>query len=196
MLTPKQSQTYQFIRTYLAQYGYAPTMAEIAAHLGIQSRGLAHRYVSQLAEAGYLSITPGKKRNLTLLRNEATELPVLGYIAAGIPIEAISQPQVLNIEHYLLGAKRYVLRVKGNSMIGDNICDGDYIICEQADCAPSGAIVVALIDQQETTLKRLHNNQDGTVTLIPSNPQLSPLVYAAEQVSVQGVYIGLLRLAD
>jgi repressor LexA len=198
MLTAKQQQTYQFIKHYMQSHGYAPTEAEIAAGIGITSTGTVHRYVTALAAAGCIEIAPDKRRNIRLVDVAAAnvELPIMGKIAAGYPIEAINAPQFLNISAHVLGENRFVLQVVGDSMIGDNICDGDYIICEKAQTARKGAIVIALIDGQEATLKRLHPNPDGTISLIPSNPRLSALVYAAYRVQIQGIYIGLLRLSD
>lgn len=199
MLTAKQQQTYQFIRKYFLEYGLAPTEAEIATGIGISSRGVVHRYVTALAEQGLLEITAGRRRNIRLLVDESANdgdggLPVIGRIAAGQPIEAIDQQKTLNISHQLLGPKRFILEVKGDSMIGDNICNGDYIICEQRDQIGKNDIVIALVDGQEATLKRWQSNDDGSVTLIPSNPRFSPMVYPAERVMIQGVYLGLLRL--
>lgn len=196
MLTAKQHQTYQFIRKYMLEHNLAPTEAEIAEGIGIKSRGVVHRYVTALADHGMIEVLPGRRRNIRLLDegdNSDGGLPILGKIAAGQPIEAIDQQKTLNIGHHLLGAKRFVLEVKGDSMLGDNICDGDYIICEQRDSAGKNDIVVALVDE-EATLKRWQKNSDGTVSLIPSNPNFSPMVYPEEQVLIQGVYLGLLRL--
>lgn len=196
MLTAKQHQTYQFIQDYITQHGYAPTEAEIAKGIGICSRGVVHRYVTALAEAGYIKIVPGFRRNIELTQQEATgsiTLPILGTIAAGRPIEAIENHQVFDVTEALLKPNLFILKVKGDSMIGDSICDGDYIICERADTARSGEIIIALIDQQEATLKRLkHSN--GQIMLIPSNVTLAPMVYDAKRVMIQGIFKGLIRL--
>lgn len=195
MLTAKQHQAFQFIKQFILLKGYAPTDAQIAEGIGITSRGVAHRYVRALQEAGLIEVTPGRKRNIQLCDiQQQGELPVIGRIAAGEPIEAIDQGKSLNLFDEFLGANTFVLQVAGDSMIGDNICDGDFIICENVSAAQSNDIVIALIDNSEATLKRLHNNQDGTITLMPSNPKLSPIVYDAARVQVQGRYLGLLRL--
>ena len=198
MLTAKQYQTYQFIVHYWHQKGIAPTEAEIAKGIGIKSTGTVHRYVTAIAAAGYLEVTPDKRRNIRVLKTDdhASCLPVIGKIAAGRPIEAINAPQFLNINAHFLGANRFVLQVSGDSMIGDSIRNGDYIICEQANTANRGDIVVALIDGEEATLKRVRPNSDGTISLIPSNPRLSPMVYQADRVQIQGIYLGLLRLGE
>ncbi|MSP53431.1 MAG: hypothetical protein EXR81_04160 [Gammaproteobacteria bacterium] len=111
------------------------------------------------------------------------------------PIEAIAIPEVINISKLLLGADRYLLEVKGYSMIGDNICDGDLVVCQQCDTVAEGAIAVVLIDDESATLKRVHYDEKrGTITLIPSNASLLPVEYKAERITIQGLYLGLLRL--
>lgn len=193
MLTTKQQQTYAFIKQYIAEHHQAPTKAEIAKAIGITSRGVVHRYVTALAEANLIERIPKRHRNIQLL-SRLDELPIIGKIAAGSPIEAIEQNTTLNISNTLFGLNRFVLQVMGDSMIGDNICNGDYIICEKAQTARSNDIVVALIDGEEATLKRIVYNGDETLSLLPSNPRLSPLVYTPDRVTIQGIYIGLLRI--
>ncbi len=197
MLTAKQQQAFDFIRSYIIDHKIAPTDAEIADGIGIKSRGVAHRYVTALEKAGLISLLKGRRRNieLTASAQNASELRVIGEIAAGHPILAINRDETINIADAFLGPERFILRVKGDSMIGDNICHGDYIVCEKAEAANANDIVVALVDKDEATLKRVRKNTDGTVTLLPSNPTLSPLVYKADQVQIQGRYLGLLRLS-
>lgn len=195
MLTEKQHQAFQFIKQFILLKGYAPTDAQIAEGIGIRSRGVAHRYVRALQAAGFIEVTPGRKRNIQLCDIKTQgELPIIGKIAAGAPIEALDQGDSVNLFDEFLGANTFVLQVDGDSMIGDNICDGDYIICEKVEAANSDDIIIALIDNSEATLKRLLNNHDGTITLMPSNPTMSPLLYEANRIQVQGRYLGLLRL--
>lgn len=199
MLTAKQHQTYQFIQDYLSRHGYAPTESEIAAGIGIRSRGVVHRYVSALAREGLIQITSGRRRNFQLIQSEAAntgELPIVGTIAAGKPIEAIENHQIFSMTEKLAKPNHFILVVKGDSMIGDNICDGDFIICEKADTAKNGDIIIALIDQHEATLKRFKRHDQNQVMLIPSNPTLQPMLYNAERVTVQGIYKGLIRLTN
>ncbi len=196
MLTASQHKTYQFIKDYIQNFGYAPTEAEIAVGIGIKSRGVVHRYVHALKDAGYIQVLPGKRRNIVLNATEQNtySLPLVGKIAAGRPIEALASYEMVDLAQQLLGPNRFVLKVCGDSMIGDNIMDGDYVVCESRSTASNGEIVVALIDNQEATLKRLQREQDNMVKLLPSNPSLQPMLYAAERINVQGVYLGLLRL--
>ncbi len=197
-LTAKQHITFKFIQKYIFNHGIAPTEAEIAEGIGITSRGVVHRYVKALEAEGLVEIIPHRRRNIRLICDDDVEnnlsLPVIGKIAAGSPIEALPCDQVLDLSDKLLGGNRFILEVKGDSMIGDNICDGDYIICESCNDLPSGEIVIVLVDRDEATLKRCRRNSDQTITLIPSNPKMSPQIYESGRIQIQGKYLGLLRL--
>ncbi len=197
MLTMTQRKTLQFIEDFIIRHTYAPTTAEIAKGIGIKSRGVVHRYLRALNEAGHIAMTPKRHRNIRLKRNltQTTTLPLVGVIAAGCPIEAIEQHESIDVADVFLGDNRYMLRVKGVSMIEEGIFDGDLVVCEKSQTAETGQIVVALIDQQEATLKRVQHNQDHTITLLPANANLKPMVYAADRVEIQGIFIGLLRFA-
>lgn len=194
MLTAKQKQTYDAIKAYMSEHQIAPTETELATMIGIKSRGVVHRYLTALKEKGLIRLIPNRRRNIELLRPyEDHVLPITGEIAAGRPIEAISHLQSLNISETLLGPGRFILRVKGNSMIGDNICDGDLIVCERVVEMNHNDIAICLVDNDEVTLKRCRENEDGTITLLASNPELSPMVYDSERITVQGIYVGLIR---
>ncbi len=199
MLTTQQQNAYQFIRRYILQYGHAPLLSKIAEGLNIRSKSHASRYVQALVEEGLLEFIPGRHRGIRLTNQDHEErqywhLPLLGKIAAGRPIEATADTQTVDLPALLAGPQRYILQVKGDSMIEEGIYDGDWVICEYADDAPDGAIVVALIDNYEATLKRLKQNRNGTVTLKPANSQLKPMIYEAHRVKIQGIFIGLVRL--
>ena len=200
MITEKQHQTFIFIKQYIQDNGYAPTTAEIALGIGIQSRGVVHRYLQALQNLGLITLAAGKRRNITI--NRTTTLPLIGKIAAGLPIEAIDNAEELDILSMFIGDGRYALEVKGDSMIDEGIFEGDIVVCQKANTASANDIVVALVDNENATLKRLKNNQDGTVTLIPSNENHQPQTYAAERVAIQGilwvcyVYHNVRRLYD
>lgn len=199
MLTLAQRKTEEFIRKFFAEKGYAPTASEIAEGIGIKSRGVVHRYLKALAEAGRIALTPKRHRNIKLLEpiqelfSGMGSLPLLGSIAAGRPIEAVQQNETIDVASIFLGANRYALIVKGDSMIDEGILDGDIVVCQKSETANDGQIVVALIDQEEATLKRLQRNVDATVTLHPANSKLKPMIYPSERVTIQGIYIGLVR---
>lgn len=194
LFTASQYKTYQFICQYVDDNGVAPTEAEIAAGIGIKSRGVAHRYVKALAAKGVLHLVPNRRRNIQIIKPlNTSDLEIIGTIAAGSPIEAINTQENVDMQQFI-GPDRYALRVKGDSMIDEGIFDDDVIICERKDTAREGDIVVALIDREEATLKRLQNNGNGTITLVPANKELEPLTYDAARVTIQGIFKGLLRL--
>jgi repressor LexA len=200
MLTASQHKTLQIIRDYVGAHGFAPTISEILMSQNVKSRSFIQRNIQALEEAGLLRLIANRRRNIELMdehqnsRNALGALPLVGRIAAGQPIEAISNPEIVNLSELLLGPDRYLLEVKGDSMIGDNICDGDLVICAYSDIVHSGEIAVVLLDNENATLKRVfYDKQNKTVALIPSNPVLKPMEYPAEKVKIQGIYLGLLR---
>jgi repressor LexA len=204
MLTDRQRQTLNFIRSYIDENGYPPKLKEIGHHLGISSRGTVHRYIRALQEENLIRVSTGRSRGIELIDNhqptsdtassdDENNLPVAGNIAAGLPIEAIEDQETINLNEFFVRPGRFVLRVQGDSMIEDGIFDGDMVIMESCQTARDNEIVIALIDQDEATLKRIKNNQDGSVTLIPANSSMQPFRYSAERVSIQGRIVGQFR---
>jgi repressor LexA len=198
-LTAQQNATYKFIQKYICSNDIAPTESEIAKAIGIKSRGVVHRYLKALQHLGLIEILPNRKRNIRLLQSSVNtsehSLPILGKIAAGLPIEAINNTSSIDLYSYFAGKNRFVLQVAGDSMIGDNIRDGDYIVCEKTSEFTQSSINIILVDGEEVTLKRCRvNNTDNTVTLLSSNPNVHAQTYALDRVQIQGRYIGLLRL--
>ena len=194
MLTAAQEKTLQFICEYTDENGHSPTLEEIGAGLGVSSKGYVHRLVNALVEKGYLVRGSSGWRRLQLVgKSDAPVLPLLGRIAAGQPIEAIPGQDTLNLTDFLLGPGRYALRVVGDSMIGAGILSGDTVVVEHCNTARDGEIVVALIDAEQATLKRLKRRKDGLVELIAENPAMPPMLYPAERVCIQGVVVGQLR---
>ncbi len=200
MLTDRQRQTFNFIRSFIDENGYPPKLKEIGDHLGISSRGTVHRYIKALEDEHLIQIESGRSRGIAILENEAessvgdeNSLPLAGTIAAGMPIEAIENQETINLNDFFVRPGRFVLRVQGDSMIDDGIFDGDMVIMESCQTARDNEIVVALIDQEEATLKRIKNNQDGSISLIPANQTMQPFRYSAERVSIQGRIVGQFR---
>ena len=195
MLSTRQEQAFRFIRDYIAEHGHGPLLDEIAAALGIRSRGVAHRYVQALADAGLLVLERGRHRGIHLppAADTSSTLPLLGRIAAGLPIEAIPDQDEIDLSTFFMGPRRFVLKVQGDSMIEAGILPDDMVIVESREQARNGDIVVALIDGQEATLKRIHYNTDGSITLNPENCSLSPMVFSGQRVQVQGVVVGQMR---
>lgn len=193
MLTKSQQKVLQFIQLYSDKYDCVPTIAEIAKGIGIKSRGVVHRYLQALITAGFIKTIPNKHRNIQLINSKSGYLPLVGKIAAGQPIAAIENIQWFNIADKLIGEDRYLLKVIGDSMIEECICDGDIAICRKTNTAQNGEVVVALIDNHEATLKRIQYSKDN-ITLIPANAALQPITYRSDRIQIQGVLIGLLRL--
>ncbi|MEC8978263.1 MAG: transcriptional repressor LexA [Pseudomonadota bacterium] len=196
MLTLMQHKVYRFIKDFTAENHLSPTTKEIAQGIGIQSRGVVHRYLKALEQADYITLVPNKRRNIVINKHDKMDLsiPLLGKIAAGMPIEAVRDSETVDVTNLFLSPGRYALRVKGESMLDEGIHDGDIIICQESRVAENGQIVVALIDEESATLKRIQKNKDRTVTLLPANSLHKPQTYDYNRVRIQGVFVGLLRL--
>ncbi|NOY17632.1 MAG: transcriptional repressor LexA [Gammaproteobacteria bacterium] len=199
MLTDRQRQTLNFIHSFIDDKGYPPKLKEIGDHLGIRSRGTVHRYVRALENENLIQVTTGRSRGIAVVDNgnatriDENSLPLAGTIAAGMPIEAIEDQETINLNEFFVRPGRFVLRVQGDSMIDDGIFDGDMVIMESCQTARDNEIVVALIDREEATLKRIKNNQDGSISLIPSNQSMQAFRYSADRVSIQGRIVGQFR---
>lgn len=194
-LTRRQQEIFDYLRTNASQFVYPPTYDELCQALGLSSRGSLYKHIQALIDAGLVE-PMGGRQGIRLVEWEQgeKELPYLGAIAAGRPIEAVSQPEFLPVPDFLISQRPcYVLRVKGESMIEAGIMDGDLVVIEERNTARNGEIVVALINNEEATLKRLQNNNDGNVTLLPENSAMEPMTYPAERVQIQGVLVSLLR---
>ena len=193
-LTPRQHQIVTFIRDYIAEHGYAPTMQEIADHLGV-SRPTVFEHIEALEAKGALRREALRARSIELapdLAPRPTALPLVGTIAAGSPIEAVENPEVLNLEDLFRGrpGETFVLRVRGDSMIDEHIRDGDYVIIEKREQARNGETVVALLEGGEATLKKFYKEKDR-IRLQPANPEMEPIY--VRNCRIQGVVIGVLR---
>jgi repressor LexA len=198
MLTPRQRAAYDFIAQFGETRGYSPSYDEIRRHLKVASLNGVAKLVSQLRRRGYLASAPqNAKRWLTPAprRPDAMAVPLLGVVAAGVPIEAIENPEEIEIPAAMSGPEeRYALRVRGDSMIEDGIHDGDIVVVRRARGAERGETVVALVDG-EATLKRFHP-LGREVELRPANASLRPLRVPADRVEIRGVVTGLLRRYD
>ena len=196
-LTDKQQLTLDFIQRYIAIHTVAPKLQEIAEGIGISSRGVAHRYVQALIDSGFITMDNGKHRGIRRRRPNTDRadsiLPLLGKIAAGKPIEATPGEDQIDLRDFF-GHNNFAVRVQGDSMIEAGIMDGDTAIIEFRETADDGDIVVALIDESETTLKRFKRSHKGRyIKLIPANKDMEEMVYEASRVRIQGVLIGQLR---
>lgn len=196
MLTGLEERVLQYITRHITQHGHAPTLIEIGEALEIRSKGTIHRYVESLIKKGHLHRSGRSWRGLRLTgeqKKRLTTLPLAGRIAAGKPIEAIPEQLEINFSDLLLGSDRYALEVKGDSMVDAGILDGDLVVVRQSETADNGDIVVALIDNGETTLKKLRKHGDR-VELIPANSAMAPMIYPADRVHIQGIVVGQVRV--
>lgn len=201
-LTQTEVKIQDFIRGFIKQHGHSPTLREIGDGVAIKSKGTVHRYVTALKNKGALQHNERQWRGLSIVDSSHTDekpaantLPFLGRIAAGQPIEAIADITEININDMLIssGNNRYMLQVKGDSMVDLGILDGDMVVIERRDYAKNGDIVVALVDEQNATLKRFHMDDNGEVLLIPANANLTAQQYSADRVRIQGILVGQMR---
>ena len=201
-LTQTEVKIQDFIRGFIKQHGHSPTLREIGDGVAIKSKGTVHRYVTALKNKGALQHNERQWRGLSIVDSSHTDekpaantLPFLGRIAAGQPIEAIADITEININDMLIssGNNRYMLQVKGDSMVDLGILDGDMVVIERRDYAKNGDIVVALVDEQNATLKRFHMDDNGEVLLIPANASLTAQQYSANRVRIQGILVGQMR---
>jgi repressor LexA len=195
-MTPTQFKIYQFVTEFIQKRSFAPSLKEIAVGIGISptSLSLISRYLRVLERDGLLKIGKKGYRKTQLKHSSNMRLPLVGRIAAGAPIEAIPEAEMIDMADLLRADDLYVLEVKGDSMIEEGIWNGDKVICKRQNIAKENDIVVALIDDQNATLKRIHFSSRQEITLIPANKKLKPQVYAANRVQVQGIFVALLRL--
>jgi len=199
-MTETQKAIYDFIADYQNQYGISPTQREIRDHFGYASFGTVYKHLELLQKKGYLYRDWNQKRGLELVRaapgeQAETEIPFLGLIAAGQPIESLPVPEKVAVPNHLLGGQpdeHYVLRVIGDSMIQEGIYDGDYVVVLRRDRASAGEMVVALVGKAEVTLKRFYPEGD-MVRLQPANPSMEPIRVPAGEIGIQGVVVGLMR---
>jgi repressor LexA len=195
-LTRRQREIFEYLREHASEFARPPTLDELCEALGLRSRGSLHKHVQALVDAGLVEPLAGRRRGLRLTEQALEDedaLPLLGYIAAGRPIEAVEVPEWVQVPSWLRSNGRcYVLQVRGDSMIDEGILDGDWVIIEQRDCARNGQIVVALIDDQEATLKRIEQHQDRIV-LHPANARMEPMIYEPGRIRIQGILVGQMR---
>ena len=194
MLTNTEQKVYEFIDRYSKNYGRCPLLIEIAKGIGIKSKGVAHRYVKALEEAGKLSKISNKHRGILLKEKKPLFLKSLGKIAAGGPIEAITDQQKIELEYLFTNKKSYALKVKGDSMINAGINDGDWVIIEENTKFNKSKVHVVLIDNQDVTLKYIEKINQKEVKLIPANNKYKEIIYPIERISIQGYVVGQVRI--
>ncbi len=197
-LTKKQRHVIDYISSFQELHGYSPSYEEIAEGLGYRSKGTVHKHLKNLLEKGVITKEWNKSRSIDIVPetgdDRAVNLPLFGLVAAGEPIEAIpNSTETISVPADMIGiGNHYVLKVRGNSMIDEQIQDGDYVIVEERSAAEVGETVVALIGGEEATIKKYYPEK-GKIRLQPANDKMLPLILPAYNVQIQGVVIGILR---
>lgn len=196
-LTERQRDILEFIRDFQKKKGVAPTHREICDQFGFSSYGTVYKHLSLLQKKGLIRKDWNQKRGVEIVEEKETspeirELPFLGYIAAGQPLDVVASNETITVPHVLTArGENYVLKVRGDSMIDDGIHDGDFVIITKRELAENGQMVVANV-RGEVTLKRFYR-EGGRVRLQPANERMTPIMVKADEVLVQGIVVGLMR---
>lgn len=197
-LTKRQSEILAYLQAHIAEHGYAPSFEEIAEQFEFQSLATVHEHLTNLERKGYIRRAYNESRSIEVLpprgTSAATEIPLLGRVAAGMPIESLMHQETLSVPDAMLPRRgpNFALKVQGSSMIDEHIVDGDYVVVHGRQTAENGEMVIALVNGADVTLKKLYREQ-GHIRLQPANPAMQPIVLQPDQVQVQGVVIGVMR---
>ena len=199
-LTKRQRQILDFIESFIESYGYSPSFEEIAKFFGYRSLATVHEHLSNLERKGYIRKNYNESRSVEMAETDraraaAAELPLLGRVAAGLPIEALEDQESVSVPEDMLTGRgpHYVLRVKGNSMLDAQISDGDFVVVDGRETAENGEMVIALVAGESATVKRYYRENDGRVRLQPANESFDPQFYTESDVDVRGVVVGVIR---
>jgi repressor LexA len=204
-LTRRQKDVLDFLIDFIETKGYSPSYEEIAAGLKLASLATVHKHISALEAKNYLRRGFNQSRSLEVsqkylnecrrqrAQSNAPEIPLLGRIAAGAPVEAIQDDQRLTFADFTGNPNTFALEVRGESMIEDHICSGDYVLAERTTEVRDGDIVVALLDGTEATLKRFFREPDGTIRLQPANSAMQPILISPAAIEIQGRVLAVLR---
>lgn len=204
-LTRRQREVMEFLTEFIKKHGYSPSYEEIASGLGLASLATVHKHIQALQAKQYLLRSYNHSRSLEIgeryLREERARIqpqtdftiPLLGRIAAGAPMEAIPNPEALHFSDFAKDENTYALQVRGDSMIEDHICNGDFVLVEKTDTVKNGDIVVALVEGTDATLKRYYLEPDGRVRLQPANAAMSPIFVDSERLQIQGRLLAVMR---
>jgi repressor LexA len=198
-LTKRQREILTYLTDYSEEHGYAPSFEEIAGKFGYSSLATVHEHLSNLERKGYIKREYNESRAIEVLPSEAftraQQIPLVGTVAAGAPIEAIETQEAVGIPDDLLRGpgNHYVLRVRGNSMIEEQIRDGDFVIVNERKSADNGEMVIALIDGSSATVKKFYRERDGRIRLQPANEAMAPIYVHENDIAIQGVVVGVVR---
>ena len=205
-LTPRQKQLLEFIALYIESKGYSPSYEEIAEGLNLASLATVHKHISALEKKNYIRRGHNQSRSVDVAPKffqetkrlkeammGAAEVPLLGRIAAGSPVEAIQSSESLNFADFTGSGETYALQVRGESMIEDHICSGDFVLVQRANAVRDGEIVVALVNGSDATLKRFYSEPNGKVRLQPANALMQPIIVDRSAVEIQARVLAVLR---
>jgi len=203
-LTKRQKEVLNYLVGFINKNGYSPSFEEIAHALKLTSLATVHKHLSTLERKGFIRRGYNQSRSIEvtqlpkpvreeILDRHVVELPLAGSIAAGRPLEAVEDNESISLADFTRGHNNFVLKVKGESMRDDHILDGDYIVVEQTQVANPGEIVVALVGEDEATVKRFYREQGGKIRLQPANSTMDPMIVPAQEVKIQGRVVGVLR---
>jgi repressor LexA len=206
-LTPRQKEVLDFILKFSEQHGYSPSFEEIAGGVDLASLATVHKHVSALEQKGYLKRRFNESRSIEVAQEYkqaessrvnsaaagAGQVPLMGRIAAGAPVEAIENPATLSFADFTGSSETFALEVRGDSMIEDHILSGDYVLVQRAASVRDGEIAVALVDGLESTLKRIYREADGNYRLQPANTGMQPIRVHPERLQIQGRVLAVLR---
>lgn len=198
-LTKRQREILDYLALYIDKHGYAPSFEEIAETMGYASLATVHEHLTNLERKGVIRRSYNESRGLEVVSRErkpgVVEVPLLGLVAAGAPIEAIEGGDTMTLPEDMLPAagKSYVLKVRGQSMVDEHIADGDFIVVHSRSSARNGETVVALVGGSHATVKKLYREKNGRIRLQPANATMDPIYVDESDVQVQGVVVGVIR---
>ena len=198
-LTKRQHEILSFLGSYSEEHGYAPSFEEIAERFNYNSLATVHEHLSNLERKGYIKRSYNESRAIEILPSEifqrAVELPLLGSVAAGYPIEATTVNESIAVPDDFVRrtGNHYVLRVRGNSMIDEQIRDGDFVVVNERQRADNGEMVIAMLNGNSATVKKFYRERDGRIRLQPANETMAPIYLNDTDISIQGVVVGVLR---
>jgi repressor LexA len=198
-LTKRQREILDYLQHYCEERGYAPSFEEIASHFGYNSLATVHEHLSNLERKGYIKRSYNESRAIEILPSEAfpraVELPLLGAVAAGMPIEAMTSGETMTVPDDFIrrAGSHYVLRVRGNSMIDEQIRDGDFVVVNERQRADNGEMVIAMLGGTSATVKKFFRERDGRIRLQPANETMPPIYVHENDITIQGVVVGVLR---
>jgi repressor LexA len=198
-LTKRQREILTYLSAYSEQNGFAPSFEEIAENFRYNSLATVHEHLTNLERKGYIKRNYNESRAIEILPSEATpraiELPILGSVAAGYPIEAVESGETYTVPDAMItrGGNHYVLRVRGTSMIDEQIRDGDFVVVNERQRADNGEMVIAMLSGTSATVKKFYRERDGRIRLQPANETMEPIYVHENDITIQGIVVGVMR---